>query len=54
MPPPAVNVTLVPAQNVLSASELVSVGVGNGLTVFVIADDVAVHPLALVTITSTV
>jgi hypothetical protein len=44
VPPPPVNVTLVPEQNVLSASELVSVGVGNKLTVFVIPDDVAVQP----------
>ena len=48
------NVTLVPVQNVLSASELVKVGVGSALTVFVIPDDVAIHPFALVTITSTI
>ena len=53
VPPVAVNVTLVPRQNTLSASELVSVGVGNVLTVFVIADDMAIQPLELVTITST-
>ena len=41
-------------QNVLSASELVSVGVGNELTVFVIPADVAEHPFEFVTITSTV
>jgi hypothetical protein len=48
-----VNVTLVPEQKVLSASELVNVGVGNELTVFIIPVEVAVHPLAFVTITST-
>ena len=44
---------LVPAQKTLSASELVSVGVGVGLTVFVIGPAVAMHPLAFVTITFT-
>ena len=52
VPPPAVNVTLVPAHNILSASELVRVGTGSALTVFVIAAEVAVHPAAFVTITS--
>ena len=51
VPPPAVKVTLVPAQKMLSASELVNVGVGIGLTVFVIFDEVAEHPFALLTIT---
>jgi hypothetical protein len=54
VPPPAVNVTLVPMQNVLSASELVSVGVGSARTVLVIPVDVAEHPFAFVTITSTI
>jgi hypothetical protein len=48
-----VNVTLVPIQNVLSASELVNVGVGNELTVLFIPADVAEHPFELVTTTST-
>jgi len=43
-----------PEQNTLSASELVIVGVGNARTVFVIVDEVAVHPLEFVTITSTI
>jgi hypothetical protein len=33
VPPPAVNIMLDPVQNILSASELVSVGVGNGFIV---------------------
>ena len=52
-PPPAVNVTLVPAQNVLSGSELESVGTGSARTVFAIPAEVVLHPPALVTITST-
>ena len=46
--------TEVPAQKVLSASLLDKVGVGKALTVFVIPALVAVHPAALVTITSTI
>jgi hypothetical protein len=53
VPPPAVKVTEVPAQNVLSGSELVSVGEGRGFTVFIMLADVAVHPAAVVTTTST-
>src|SRR5664279_2057807 len=44
---------LVPAQKILSASELVRVGVGVGFTVFVIAAEGVVHPFAFVTITFT-
>ena len=44
---------LVPAQKILSASELIRVGVGVWFTVFVIAAEGAVHPLVLVTITLT-
>ena len=43
-PPPAVNVTLVPKQKILSASELVRVGTGKAITVNVAAFDVAVLP----------
>jgi hypothetical protein len=53
VPPPAVKVTEVPAQNVLSGSELVSVGVGRGFTVFMMLAEVAVHPAPVVTKTST-
>ena len=45
---------LVPEQNVLSGSELVSVGVGKAWTVLVIPEEVAEHPLEFVTITSTI
>ena len=54
VPPPAVKVTEVPAQKVLSASLLDKVGVGKAFTVLVIPVLVAVHPAALVTITSTI
>ena len=47
------NITLVPAQKILSASELVRVGVGTGFTVFVMLSEVAEHPLALLTTTLT-
>ena len=43
-----------PEQNVLSGSELVSVGAGKAWTVLVIAEEVAEHPLEFVTITSTI
>jgi hypothetical protein len=49
----AVNVTLVPAQIVLSASLLVKLTIGFGLTVVVIAELVTLQLLALVTRTRT-
>jgi len=45
---------LVPEQNVLSGSELESVGAGKAWTVLVIPEEVAEQPLEFVTITSTI
>jgi hypothetical protein len=42
-----------PEQNILLASELISVGDGKGLTVLDIPADVATHPFEFVTTTST-
>ncbi len=49
MPPVAVKVTLVPAQNLLSVSELVRPAVGNALTVKLFVSTVGLHvpPLAV-------
>jgi hypothetical protein len=49
VPPPAVKVTLVPAQNILSASELVSTGTGKSFTITI---EVAIpeHPPGSVTV----
>jgi hypothetical protein len=49
----AVNVTLAPAQIVLSASLLVKLTIGFGLTVVIIAELVTLQLLALVTRTRT-
>ena len=46
----AVSVTLPPAQSVVGPLAVI-VAVGNGLTVTDVGDDVAEHPLALVTVT---
>jgi len=43
----------VPAQNLWSASELISTVEGKAFTLFNIPEDVAAHPLVFVTITST-
>jgi hypothetical protein len=48
VPPPAVNVTLVPEQKALSASELVNVGVGKAFIVTVTAVLVLLtHPVVV-------
>jgi hypothetical protein len=49
-----VKVTLVPAQNVLSASEELNETTGKALTVLVIPDVVAVQPAAFVAVQVTI
>ena len=50
LPELAVSVTLLPAQNVVGPPAVIA-GVGVGLTVTAVAADVALQPLAFVTVT---